>query len=266
MSRAHRAAKTLVAALLTLSCCAASAAARQESVFTPLRLPELSETEAGFNDSALGSLAADALRETAGAELCVVCISELAAPLPQGALSEADVRTVFSEPDAPLMRSELTRSELSALLEALVSPVTADMETERIDPGRSFSPGFPCVSGFLLRYDPTAPAGQRVLTLSPLDEEDGDRLYSVAGSETLFSGAFGGEAIPSEPVGTSVSEALFDWLGENGPGLKGLDWDRVTAIGVHAHDLADRVTRPLLFVCILIPALLLVWLNRRRRT
>lgn len=234
--------------LFFLSMLSTSASA-QEGVFFPLLLPSLSQAEPGSGNCAIGSLVADVAAFAADAQLAVINGGDLAGDIPQGVVSRENASAVFAN-DRGLAKTELTPYQLKGLLEQLLSYITMDMNTEVINREDSDFGGFPNVSGFTLRYDASAPAYGRVLSVTlpdgtPLDLDDTETVYSLAGSEVLLS-AYLGNAY--SPLDVTLSGALYAYLESEGSTLTALDWDRVTAIGTAENTLVSALSKPVLFI------------------
>lgn len=274
MKKLFRRNRILISILFALSLCVMAPAMAQGDgvgVFMALRLPQQEGQLRGSDDSAVGNFAADALRVQTGADFALLCTGEVTGHLEQGSLQYGDVAAVFSG-DIAAHTVQLTPAQLKQLLEALVAQVTIDMEHERIDRTASAYDGFPHISGFTLTYDASAPVGQRIYTLeledgTLLDLTDSSTLYTVAVSQALVCGSYGAAVQGSQPADMTLTDALYGYIGTYGDELKGLEWDRVTAIGAHDNEIADIFpSGALLAMCIIIPLLCMVWINRRRPT
>lgn len=130
-------------------------------------------------ETALGDLVADAFREAAGAEAALVPGSSLRAPLPAGPLARRHAMAVLPFGNR-VVAVEMAGAALRATLERALASVG----------GRSG--GLLQVSGLALAFDPSAPAGRRLLEVrvgaAPLRD---DAPYSVAVSSYLASGGDG---------------------------------------------------------------------------
>lgn len=228
------------------------AAAEGEMVFLALMLPSIAQNRPGSEECAVGSLTADAARHAADARLAIVNGGDLVGDLSQGDLSRSDVEAAFAN-DRELAVSRLTAAELRALLETLLSHITVDMQTERIVWEDSDFAGFPNISGFYLSYDATAPANERVVSITlddgtALDLSDTEAQYSLAATDTLLSGGYGNKALDMSPAGISLSGAVYDYLSRYGRELTELNWMRVTAIGANENNIVGMLPTPILIM------------------
>jgi 2',3'-cyclic-nucleotide 2'-phosphodiesterase (5'-nucleotidase family) len=150
---------------------------------------------------ALGGILAEARRNLARADVGLVRNESIRTDLPAGPVTLASLREV--EPaGAELVRLTLTGAELQSLLERSVE-----------------SPDAPTVhlAGVQVRYDPRAPAGQRVkdVLLSQRRKLRARESYTLATDDSTAAGA-GGFAVlrgrPVERVGLLDVEAVATYL------------------------------------------------------
>lgn len=152
-----------------------------------------------YESCEFGNFAADALRAAGRTEVALIDNGSL-------------LRLAAGE-DIPLAVGELTGPALRDLLESGLAGVRTDSETETVISAAEELAGFLQVSGLYLRYDATAPVGERVMTM---EDEDGARIdaVSVTAPEALFEEAM----IPCEslPVGGGqiLDEYYAVWLDE----------------------------------------------------
>ena len=139
-------------------------------------------------ETPLGDVVADAVRQITGADVAIVNGGYIIANLQPGEVYEDDIAAVFSAPEELVIVS-MTRDELLHWLENGVSHVLVG-EDERVDPLASVFDGFPQISGFTFRYDPSAPVGARVTMLLLEGESD---TVAVACTAVMAAGAFGYE-------------------------------------------------------------------------
>lgn len=152
-------------------------------------------------ESSLGRIAADAIRWAAGTHIGLVHSGALGADLAAGPADAAAVRRVLPGPGG-IVRVYLSGIQLRALLEQMLaqdSPAAA-------------------LSGVIVRYDPAAPPGHRVLGLRLEDgfELKPDLVYSVAVPADLMDAANAppvlAQALVREDIGRAPAEALLDYL------------------------------------------------------
>jgi 5'-nucleotidase len=162
-------------------------------------------------ECALGSLVAEAaLARIPGAEIAVVNGGGLRAGLPEGMLTYGDVLAVlpFGNTLATLtLRGGAVRAALENGLSRL--PALA---------GR-----FPHVAGLRLRFDPAAPAGQRVREVVLADGRplEADRAYRVVTNNFMRGGGdgyamFRDDALDAYDDGPPLEEVVADYLAARG--------------------------------------------------
>ena len=182
----------------------------------------------------LGSRAADAIREAAGTQLALVSAADLAGDLPNGTLTWADVFDVFSS-DRMLAAAEVTPAELFALLEAAVSHIELDTETELVVEGSEIFGGFCQIAGFAFTYDVSAPVGERVVTVlledgTELLRGDETTVLTLAAPVELLDGTLGLPLVEYRTLEITQAEALAAYIAEH-PTLPESKTDRITMIG-----------------------------------
>lgn len=211
--RPGRALLAAVCALLCLSCLqAARAAAAEETVGYNSAAMSPRQTARSYGarlqETALGNLAADALRVRTGAEGALLRGGRLVRSLPEGPVTSAGIREIF-DGEIPVVLIRIPAGQLFDLLEYGVSRVALD-ETECIDAASGFD-GFLQISGFSFVYDPSQlPMGR----VSSVTMDDGRRLSRdtqdtliLAVERDMTEGAQGCsvlEGIPAEPAGTAA--------------------------------------------------------------
>lgn len=165
----------LLAVLVFWSCLAVLA----DAVFE-VALP-LSSEGCGKGETALGNLAADAVRYAARSEVAFVhaeLLKEVA--LPVGPLREAELRRVLVVPQDEIVVLRLTGQQLRQALERAV----------RIYPARN--QGMLQLSGLTAVFNPSQPEGSRIVELKVNGAPAADnRMYTVAMPALLAGGAQG---------------------------------------------------------------------------
>ncbi|WP_299753713.1 5'-nucleotidase C-terminal domain-containing protein [uncultured Boseongicola sp.] len=133
-------------------------------------------------ESAMGNLATDALRDATGADIAIVGGGGIRADRtyePGAELTRRDILSEFPFGNKTVV-TEIPGSQVLAAIENGVSQVENGA-------GR-----FPQVSGIAFVYDPTAPAGSRVAEITvggaPLDT---NKLYTVATNNYMLAGGDG---------------------------------------------------------------------------
>ena len=160
----------------------------------------LDATHVRKQETNLGNLIADILRQTAGAQAAIINGGGIRIGIPKGPIKVKDVYAVLPF-DNYLVAIKLTGKQIRETLEYGVS---SDAEK----PGR-----FPQVSGLSFTYNPRAPVGSRVKDVTiggrPLDPQ---QEYTVATNDFLAAGGDGyqafGEALRSSRDFSSIGGTL----------------------------------------------------------
>ncbi|HEX7050598.1 MAG TPA: 5'-nucleotidase [Longimicrobiales bacterium] len=153
-------------------------------------------------ESPLGRVVADAVRAATGAHVAIIETDAIRGDLEAGPLVREEAQAVLPA-ELRLFRLELTGGQLHAVLEDVVGGPVPRAH----------------VSGIIVWYDPTRPAGRRVLTaeLTGGAPVSGDRLYTVAVTDRMAAGAGGFHtlrtALLAEDTGILARDALADYLG-----------------------------------------------------
>ena len=160
-------------------------------------------------ETALGDLVADVMREAAGADVALINGGTIRAGIPAGPVTVGAIYNVLPF-DNWLISFAITGKELRESLETGVSRV-------EVRDG-----GFPQVSGMSYTFDPQAPAGSRIISVSvggaPLDET---RRYVLATHDFLAAGGNGYTVFAGhDPVyndsGRSLRVVLDEWWRRRG--------------------------------------------------
>jgi 2',3'-cyclic-nucleotide 2'-phosphodiesterase (5'-nucleotidase family) len=164
---------------------------------TPVAL-EARKKAVRSQETNLGSLVADALREAAGTDVTLVNGGAIRGDtvFPAGELTRRELLSIFPYADK-LVRLQVPGSTLLAALENGVSKSAEDLE-----PGR-----FLQVSGLRFAFDASRPRGQRVLCVTvggkPLSPT---AMYSVATLSFLAGGKDGYEMFRGLPATSALQE------------------------------------------------------------
>jgi 2',3'-cyclic-nucleotide 2'-phosphodiesterase (5'-nucleotidase family) len=139
----------------------------------------------------LGSLVADAYREAAGADIAVANGGDIRADLAAGVVTKGDVVSVLPFGNT-LMVKTVTPAILRQVLENGVSGIVTD-GNGNIDHEQSPQGRFLQVSGFSFAYDPTAPVGERVISVTldggkRLALDDDATALTLAGTNYVMTG------------------------------------------------------------------------------
>lgn len=211
----------------------------------------MSEEHPAYQQCQLGSLCADAQRAWAGSDLALVCLDELGGDLPRGSVTRDDVQQAMHL-DRLLALAEITPKALWLILEQSVSRVALDLETELIDEEASQYEGFCQISGMTIRYDVSAPVGERVLEIRledgfALSKEDDTTVYTLCASEYLLSGGYGFPEVNHRSLNGTQTEALSRYLSE-GNRLSDEAGDRITVVGARQGNILGVLSPEMLFV------------------
>ena len=254
----------LIAGLLTVAGFAGDTVAAYLDVVPK----SMAEEQPGYTQCQLGSVCADGFRLLAEADIALINVGDLRDDLPQGQVTRQDIRDVFPN-DRELALARVTPSQLYALLEQSVSRAVLDSETEQVDEAASKYDGFCQISGITLRYDVSAPPGQRILEVSlsdgtSLSPEDDTSQLTLCGSMYMFEGGYGFPETEAEPLGITQTQALEEYIAP----LRALtveDPNRIIIVGARQSMVLGAVPRELVFVGALLLCVLLVLNGRKFR-
>lgn len=202
----------------------------------------------------LGSAVTDAFRIAGDTQIALVETAMLANDLSQGELTRADVERVFTA-DEPLVRSALAPQQLYALLEHAVGQVRVDPKTEHIAQDSPRNENFCQISGFTFRYDASAPAGERVVSVrlddgAELERQDGTSSISVTAPASLLDG------FEAQELDMTCVDALWDYVGAHTELPEG-EQARITVLGARENTIVGMFPRWLLVAGIAVLAALL---------
>ena len=248
----RRALPMLLLALFLVWTAGLNAGAWQEDdiVGTLTKAPKaLAGQEPLLTQCELGCAAADAVRAYAGTDIALVSGADLRGDLPRGLVTWRDVQGVFSA-DRPLSAGTVTPAQLYGLLEAAVSHLETDTLTERVAEASKTHAGFCQISGFAFRYDVSAPAGERVLSVTLEDGGTPDRtardpVLTVAAPTELLDGSLGLPPVIHTPLEGTQAEALAAYLSSRTVLPEG-DTDRIVMIGARDFPLVSMFPKGVL--------------------
>lgn len=204
-------------------------------------------------EMALCDTIADAMCSVGGTDIAILNGGDVIHNLDGGEVTWGELQALFLE-EKTLAVTEITGAELRELLELGVSHAVVDMPAEVLDAEASSFDGFPQISGFSFRYDPTAPIGERVMEITGPDgtELDPEDTLTLTATETMLSGGYGYPVFAAERLDVTQAEALAEYFTDGV--LRAPEMGRITCIG-----LGDRffVARPLVLL-IALAAILIV--------
>lgn len=194
----------------------------------------------------LGSTVADALKAATGADAALVTGGDLVGDLAEGLVRQADIAQVFAA-DEPLAVAMLTPAALWEMLEWSVHAIVVDPNTETVVEEASDFGGFCHVSGLKLVYDASAPAGERVQSITlddgrKLDKMDGNTVLRVCAAESLFAGAYDYPVHPAEIANDTLCSALGAYVAAHRT-LPVSDAVRIVALGARENALSGLIPR-----------------------
>ncbi len=204
-------------------------------------LQGMNEPGALISGTPLGAAAADAVRDAAGADLAIVNGADLAQNLQGGEATWADLQAVFAA-DRPVGLTTVTPAGLKEILEIAVSNMVCG-EDDCLIVEQSKHEGFVQPSGFSYEVDGSAAPGERVLEIKllstgeKLDLTDTATEFTLAASEYMLSGGYGMPALPFEPLGFTLTEALAQAVA--GGTLTAPGKERVSIVGTADDRLID---------------------------
>ncbi len=139
----------------------------------------------------LGTLVAEAYRQSAGAEIAIANGGDIREDLKAGDITKGEVISIL--PFGNNLQVKLvTPAILKAALENGVSGIVLNAQG-KIDQEKSAQGRFPQIAGFQFTYDPQRPVGERVLAMvldngKSLALDDSKTQITLAGSNYVMSG------------------------------------------------------------------------------
>ncbi|MDR2570381.1 MAG: bifunctional metallophosphatase/5'-nucleotidase [Oscillospiraceae bacterium] len=171
----------------------------------------------------LGSLVADAYRFAANAEIAIANGGDIRADIISGTITKGDIISVLPFGNT-LMVKNITPALLREVLENGVSGIVTDTDGN-IDHENSPQGRFLHVSGFSFVYAPTAPEGERIVSITidggkQLALDDNTTILTLAGSSYVMTGGDYYTMLGALPIlhelGTA-DEALGEYITTNSP-------------------------------------------------
>lgn len=141
-----------------------------------------------------GDFMTDAMRWYGGADVALLPSADIGNHLQAGDVTEEDLENCLLR-DMPLAVASLTAADICEMLEHSVSRYVLN-EDQSVDWSVSEFDGFLQVSGIQVTYNLTAPAGERILSVTAddgkvLETDDRETYYTVISTEECFSGGYG---------------------------------------------------------------------------
>lgn len=198
------------------------------------------------DETPLGNAAADAAMTACRTEFAVIAGGNLTASLEAGPVTKENVSAAVA--DRMLYTAEVSPAELKALLEECLARIVMG-EDEYIDRDASEYACYPQIAGFRLKYDASAPVGERVMSIRP----EGEQELNLEETEKTMRLCIDDALLPwvqeAEDSGIRLPEALSSMLRE-GLGTDYARENRVLEYGVNNNSLYSRVPFGLVFVLI----------------
>jgi len=171
----------------------------------------------------LGNLVADVYREAAEASLAIANGGDIRADLPHGVITQGDIISILPYSNT-LMVKTVTPAILCQALENSVSGIILD-EEGNIDHEKSEQGKFLQVSGFSFSYDPSAPVGKRVVSITldndtELSLSDNETRFSLAGTNYVMTGNENYTMLGELPIDRELGaadEALAEFFRKHSP-------------------------------------------------
>ena len=171
----------------------------------------------------LGSLVTDAFREAAGSDLGIINGGGVRAELVQGDITKGDIISIMPFGNT-LMVKMVTPAILRQALENGVSGILLD-EHGNIDHEKSEQGRFLQISGFSFTYNPVAPVGERVVSITLTDGtelslSDNETQFSIAGPDFVMTGSEGYDMLGKLPITRELGtgdEALAEFIRKHSP-------------------------------------------------
>ena len=252
-----------IALVLLLAALLSVPAFAQETVVGTLdRAPKPMNTEhPQYTQCQLGSVCADAFRACAGTDIALVNTGDLDGNLFQGDVTMQEICEVFPY-DRELAVASVTPRQLYGLLEQSVSGVVLDTSTERVDEAASAYGGFCQISGFTLRYDASAPVGERVLEVNlpdgtSLSPEDNTTPLTLCASRFMLEGGYAFPETTAQALPYTQTEALADYVSTRRD-LPEDDQKRIVVVGARQSEILGVAPKEMILVCCLLLCVALV--------
>lgn len=201
-------------------------------------VPELSSGPnepggANVRGTQLGNTVADAVRDSASADIAIINGGDLYQNLLPGQADWDSVIGIFSE-NRRLAACFVTPAGLRDILEAGLSHIVTG-EDDAIDKVASAFDGFPQVSGITVKCDGSAPAGKRVMSLTLSDGaalalDDNTTLLKLAASEYMLSGGYGMPEQEYTALDLTLADALAQAIADGTLSIES-GKDRVVVVG-----------------------------------
>ena len=258
----RKAAGRIAWALLLAALLSVPAFAQETVIGTLDRAPKPMNSEhPAYAQCQLGSVCADAFRACAGTQIALVNTGDLDGNLFQGDVTMQEICDVFPY-DRALAVATVTPRQLWQLLEQSVSGVVLNTSTERVDEAASAYGGFCQISGITMRYDASAPVGERVLEITlpdgtSLSREDDTTPLTLCASRYLLEGGYGFPETAAQELPYTQTDALADYVSTRRD-LPEDDQKRIVVVGARQAEVLGVAPKEMILVCCLLLCVALV--------
>lgn len=185
----------------------------------PTYLSAVTDPLATLGETDLGNVSADAARTALGTDVAILNGGDFINNLDSGEATYAAILSVFAE-DRELAAATVTYKQLSALLEQGLSHMVLDLTDESIDEEKSQYDGFPQISGMEIKYDVSAPAGEKLVYIKisgeEIDLQDDMSQLTLAATSYMLGGGYDMPAAETySPSGITLAQALAGYIAEH---------------------------------------------------
>lgn len=229
-------------------------------------------TDAGdrLGDTELGCIGADAIREAASTDIALLPAGMLGANMEAGAITDEILAACYPQ-DEEIYTVRIHLSELKDILEACTAGLMFDPQTESVSAQDSDTGLFPQISGFLVSFDTTGPAGDRVWTIT-LDGHARTRDFSedvyctIAYPVSLANDPAFPALADGKSASVTVRETVIRYIRAHGGLLPAEDFQsRVTLLGTGQNALGSDIS-PLFWVIFAVVVLIFSGSRYRKMT
>ncbi|MDR0963933.1 MAG: 5'-nucleotidase C-terminal domain-containing protein [Clostridium sp.] len=190
---------------------------------------DFNETSVRTTETAIGNLVADALLYATGADISLVNGGNICAALPKGDVTRAQINAVLPYANM-VLSAQVSGSVIKQVLEHSVSAYPQSQG------------GFMQVAGMSFVFDPSKPAGSRIVSVT-VDGKDlaDDQTYQVVSNDFIVAGGDGYEML-IEPFLTAtihnpsdMAEVFAAYITNNSDSLDPKVEGRITTFGTQSQ-------------------------------
>lgn len=229
----------------------------------------LSMIGAQQGECSLGKAAADAVRAVCRTDIAILPGELFYMNLSGGAVTEEMLEQSIPQ-EAPVGIAEITPAQLKAIMETGVGQIVIGAG-DAIDTEHSDYEGFPQFSGFTVKCDYSAPAGERVLEIimddgTEVDLRDEEGLLTLAATEEMLVGGYGYPVLEAAPAGETVLSCMRVQLSA---GMLEVPADsRMKIIGIQGNILMQNIspTIPIVILALVLVAAAVTTGRKQRKS